>query len=81
MKSVKNYAAASVLVLALSSASFAGDQQTPGYVDPAPQSTRTVADATDNNAYYVSEPSSAEPTIEFTDSLFLEALTALLSVY
>ena len=73
MKPVKNLVFAALLVISIALNTFAGDVQVPGA--PAPEPPPRVA---------VSNPEAdtATPeTDETADYLFLEVLTALLSVY
>ncbi|MEN3329275.1 MAG: hypothetical protein V7638_4082 [Acidobacteriota bacterium] len=73
MKPVKNLVFAALLVLSIALNTFAGDVQVPGA--PAPEPSPRVA---------VSNPETdtdTPETDETADYLFLEVLTALLSVY
>lgn len=80
MNHAKNFAAATLLVLALSIGCYAGDQHTPGYVDPPPPpSSITVCSSTDETT--VSTDSTTTDADILSDSLWLDVVTALLSVY
>ena len=79
MKSVKNLGYAVLLASMLSVSAFAGDQATPGIVaSPSPSPAAMIArDETPG----VSDPNTGSLSTETSDSLFYEALAALLSVY
>ena len=75
MKPVKNLVFAALLVFSIAFSTFAGDILQPGVVatpspSPAPEASRIT----------VSDPES-DTTVDTADYLFLEVLTALLSVY
>jgi hypothetical protein len=79
MKSVKNLVYAMLLVSMLAVAALAGEQSTPGVVaSPSPTPAAMIAyDGTPD----VSDPNTGSLSTETSDSLFYEALAALLSVY
>ena len=78
MKPVKNLLLAALLVSAMSISTFAGVQDTPGYVEPPPPRQTTASDTTINN----SDTEEAGGIMVVTsDYLFIDALAALLSVY
>ena len=80
MKLAKNFAAATLLVFVLSLTSFAGDQQTPGYVPPPRPSV--AATSSNQNAQVADNVAGAPEAIEETsDALWYEALNALLSIF
>ena len=74
MKPVKNTVFAALLVFSLALTTIAGDVQVPGVAAPIPSPTPEASRIT------VSEPET-DTTFETADYLFLEVLTALLSVY
>jgi len=74
MKPVKNLVFAALLVFSIALNSFAGEIQQPGVAAPIPSPTPEASRIT------VSEPET-DTTFETADYLFLEVLTALLSVY
>jgi hypothetical protein len=78
MKSVKNLVYAGLLASILAVNAFAGDQGTPAAV-PAPTPAALIA--YDETAPYVIDPNTGSVSTETSDSLFYEALAALLSVY
>jgi hypothetical protein len=77
MKLVKNFVFAVVLVSALAVNTFAGDQETPGFIPPPPPRVMSV----EPNEV----PNDGTPTEEKGESafeyFFIEALNALLSVF
>ena len=75
MKPVKNLVFAALLVFSISLNTFAGDVQVPGAV-PTP----TPTPSPEESRIMISAPES-ETTTGTADYLFLEVLTALLSVY
>lgn len=77
MKLIKNLAAALLLASALSVNVFAGDQQTPGYVPPPPPPATSTADT--DTAQKTEATETQEPVL--ADEFWVEALTALLSLY
>ncbi len=79
MKPVKNFLFALLLVSAMAVSTFAGVQDTPGYVEPPPPPRQmTAIDPTVNN----SDTEEAGGIMVVTsDYLFIDALAALLSVY
>lgn len=80
MKLAKNFAAATLLVFAFSLTSFAGDQQTPGYVPPPPPSM-TATSSTEDCAVNCETAETSAVEAETSESLWFEALTTLLSIY
>jgi hypothetical protein len=75
MKPVKNLVLAALLVFSIALNSFAGDIQQPGAVptptpSPNPEESRLFVPAPETDAM-----------VDTADYLFLEVLTALLSVY
>ena len=74
MKPVKNLVFAALLVFSIALNTFAGDVQVPGIATPNPTPTPEASRIT------VSVPET-DTTVETADYLFLEVLTALLSVY
>ena len=80
MKLVKNLVFASLLVLAITVNSLAGEQQMPNATQPPPPTPDQVLAYPDGTTTSGgSDP--GEITAETTDYLFFEALAALLSVY
>jgi len=74
MKPVKNLVFAALLVFSIALNTFAGDIDLPGKTPEPPHITatdETTLDSTDTQL----------TTVETSDYLFLDALTALLSVY
>ena len=74
MKPVKNLVFAALLVFSLALNAIAGDVQVPGIAAPNPTPTPEASRIT------VSDPET-DTTVDTADYLFLEVLTALLSVY
>jgi hypothetical protein len=74
MKPVKNLVFAALLVFSIALSTFAGEIQQPGIAAPIPSPTPEASRIT------VSVPET-DTTVETADYLFLEVLTALLSVY
>jgi hypothetical protein len=75
MKPVKNLVFATVLVFSLALNTFGGDVQVPGVV-----ATPTPSPSPEQSRIFVAAPET-DTTIDTADYLFLEVLTALLSVY
>jgi len=75
MKPVKNLVFAALLVFSISLNTFAGDVQVPGAV-PTP----TPTPSPEESRIFVPAPET-DTTVNTADYLFLEVLTALLSVY
>ena len=82
MKPVKTLVSVAVLLLALAVNTPAGEQETPGYVTPPPPRVMTTSTEADNSPT-LSDPYSEQSgeTIETSDYLLFEALTALLLLY
>ena len=77
MKPVKNLVFAALLVFSIAFNTFGGDIDLPGKTPPPPEPPRmTATDGTTPNT-----TDSQDITIDTADYLFLEVLTALLSVY
>jgi hypothetical protein len=74
MKPVKNLVFAALLAFGLALNTFAGDIQVPGIAAPTPTPTP------EESRIFVPAPET-DTTVETADYLFLEVLTALLSVY
>jgi len=74
MKPVKNLVFAALLVFSLALNTIAGDVQVPGIATPTPSPTP------EESRIFVPAPET-DTTVETADYLFLEVLTALLSVY
>ena len=80
MKPVKNFVFAVLLVSAIAVNTFAGEQDTPGFVPPPPPRAMSTYD--DNIPVSDSNTEQAGGiTAETSDYFFYEALAALLSVY
>jgi hypothetical protein len=77
MKSVKNLVSAVLLATFLAANAFAGDQGTPAVVSSPPPKAMIAPDET----MPVCDPNTGCLSTETSDSLFYEALAALLSVY
>jgi hypothetical protein len=77
MKLVKNFVFAVLLASFLAVNAFAGDQGTPAAPSPSPD--RMIA--RDKPLPDVYDPKTGSLSTETSDSLFYEALAALLSVY
>lgn len=76
MKPVKNFVFAALLVFTLAFNTLAGDIDQPGNpAPPPPRATATTSDPIPETT------DSQDTTIETADYLFLEVLTAFLSVY
>ena len=74
MKPVKNLVFAALLVFSIALNVFAGDVQVPGIAAPTP------TPSPEESRIFVPAPET-DTTIGTADYLFLEVLTALLSVY
>ena len=75
MKPVKNFVFAALLVFSLALNTFAGDILQPGAV-----ATPTPTPSPEESRIFIPAPET-HITVETADYLFLEVLTALLSVY
>jgi len=75
MKPVKNLVFAALLAFSIAFNTFAGDVQVPGAV-PTP----TPSPSPEESRLFVPAPET-DTTVDAADYLFLEVLTALLSVY
>ena len=75
MKPVKNLVFAALLVFSIALNVFAGEIQQPGVV-----ASPTPSPSPEQSRIFVSAPET-DTTIDTADYLFLEVLTALLSVY
>jgi len=80
MKPVKNYLSAMVLAAILAASAFAGDLHGPGFASPPPTPSPESMIANDE-PLPVDSDSTGSLSTETSDSLFYEALAALLSVY
>ena len=78
MKPVKNLVFAALLVFSIALTTFAGDIDQPGAPAPPPP-PRAIA--TTGETQPSTSTDSQDTTVETADYLFLEVLTALLSVY
>jgi hypothetical protein len=78
MKLVKNSVLATLLASILAVSASAGDQHGPAAL---PSPTPSAMIAYDETLPYVSDPNTGSVSTETSDSLFYEALAALLSVY
>ena len=76
MKPVKNLVFAALLVFSIALNIFAGEVQVPGIAAPIPSPAPTPQES----RIFVPVPET-DTTVETADYLFLEVLTALLSVY
>jgi hypothetical protein len=77
MKSVKNFVYAVLLASFLAVNAFAGDQGTPA--NPSPEPDHMIV--RDETQPVICDPETGCLSTETSDSLFYEALAALLSVY
>ncbi|HXR99916.1 MAG TPA: hypothetical protein VN724_05085 [Pyrinomonadaceae bacterium] len=80
MKSVKNLVYAVLLASILAVNAFGGDQGTPASTNPSPSPSPEGMVAYDETLPDVYDPNTGSLS-ETSDSLFYEALAALLSVY
>ncbi len=81
MKSVKNLVYAVLLASILAVNASAGDQGTPASTNPSPSPSPEGMVAYDETLPDVYDPNTGSLSTETSDSLFYEALAALLSVY
>ena len=79
MKLVKNFVLAALLASILAVSASAGDQHGPAVASPSPSPASMTAD--DGTLPVISDPNTGSLSTETSDSLFYEALAALLSVY
>jgi len=80
MKPVRNFLSAMLLAAVLAVSVFAGDTHAPGYTTPSPTPSPQAMIAPDETMP-VCDPNTGCLSTETSDSLFYEALAALLSVY
>jgi len=80
MKLAKNFAAATLLVFVFSISSFAGDQQTPGYVPPPPTHAATTPND-ETSEHRADVDGNTQVVDDSSDTLWYEVLLGLLSVY
>ena len=78
MKPVRNFVSAMLLAAVFAVSVFAGDTHAPGYTTPSPTPSPEAIIAQDET---VCDPNTGCLSTETSDSLFYEALAALLSVY
>ena len=80
MKSVKNFAFALLLMLAIAANVLAGEMPMPPGPDPNPRASATTSEDTTQPSL---DPISEQPgeTVESSDYLLFEALAALLYLY
>jgi len=81
MKLVKNFVYAVLLASFLAVSASAGDQLGGGFVPPPPSPSPQSMVANDETSPVLSDPNTGSLSTETSDSLFYEALAALLSVY
>jgi len=81
MKLVKNFFYAVLLVSILAIGASAGDQHVGGFASPTPTPSPEAMVAYDEISPDVIDPNTGSLSTETSDSLFYEALAALLSVY
>jgi len=79
MKLVKNFVYAALLASVLTVNASAGDQLGGGFADPPTPPRATITD--DGTVPVICDPNTGCLSTETSDSLFYEALAALLSVY
>jgi hypothetical protein len=80
MKSVKNLVSALLLAAVFAVSVNAGDTHAPGYTTPSPTPSPEGVIAYDETPV-ICDPDTGCLSTETSDSLFYEALAALLSVY
>ena len=81
MKPVKNFFYAVLLASILAVSASAGDQHVGGIASPSPTPSPESMVAYDQTTSDVCDPNAGCLSTETSDSLFYEALAALLSVY
>jgi len=81
MKLVKNFVLAMLLASILAVSASAGDQHGPGIANPSPSPSPEGMVAYDETLPDNGDPYTGSLSTETSDSLFYEALAALLSVY
>ena len=81
MKSVKNLVSALLLAAVFAVSVNAGDTHAPGYTTPSPTPSPESLIAHDETQPVICDPDTGCLSTETSDSLFYEALAALLSVY
>ena len=79
MKLVKNFVYATLLSSVLAFNAFAGDQLGGGSPAPAPDPPKATTSS--DETFGICDPNTVCLSTETSDSLFYEALAALLSVY
>ena len=81
MKPVRNFVSAMLLAAVFAVSVFAGDTHAPGYTTPSPTPSPEAMIAHDETTPVMCDPNTGCLSTETSDSLFYEALAALLSVY
>ena len=81
MKLVKNFAMAMLLSAVLAISASAGDHHGPAATTPSPTPSPEAMIAYDETTPVMCDPNTGCLSTETSDSLFYEALAALLSVY
>ena len=83
MKPVKNLVFAVLLATALAVKTFGGDMSTPGYTAPPPNPEHATSTSAEADIDSLSDTNSEQSgdTVETTDYLLFEALTALIYLY
>ena len=81
MKPVRNFVSAMLLAAVLAVSTFAGDTHAPGVVNPSPSPSPNAMIAQEETLPVICDPNTGCLSTETSDSLFYEALAALLSVY
>jgi hypothetical protein len=81
MKLIKRFVFAVLFVSALAVNTYGGEQETPGYSSPAPPTHSTIAvnETTPSSGSEDSQP--ADSADISSDTLFYEALAALMSIF
>ena len=81
MKPVRNFVSAMLLAAVFAVTVIAGDTHAPGYATPSPTPSPEAMVAYDGTLPDGSDSNTGSLSTETSDSLFYEALAALLSVY